>query len=195
MTTFPVLMHVALDATDVRALADFYRELLGLQYRPGDEVQPEAAPEQDDWLVLVDDGGQRVLAVNQVEELARSTWPADDIPKQILPCAHGRGPGAPPPARRGDRGECPVRSHGRGGRTALRTRRSGRAPLLHSCGIGVVDRRCQSSSCSSAVVHRTRIASRVCSSGRCSWCTARVLPVAAGSTRSCTVDGAAHPAG
>jgi hypothetical protein len=37
MSAYPVLVHTALDATDVRALAEFYRELLGLQYRPGDE--------------------------------------------------------------------------------------------------------------------------------------------------------------
>ena len=33
----PVLRQVVLDATDVRALAEFYRRLLDLQYRPGDE--------------------------------------------------------------------------------------------------------------------------------------------------------------
>ena len=30
----PVLRHVVLDTTDVRALAEFYRRLLDLQYRP-----------------------------------------------------------------------------------------------------------------------------------------------------------------
>src|SRR5262245_28476069 len=33
MSTYPVLMHTALDTTDVRRLAEFYRELLGLRYR------------------------------------------------------------------------------------------------------------------------------------------------------------------
>jgi hypothetical protein len=34
MTTFPVLMHTALDATDCRELAEFYRQFLGLRYPP-----------------------------------------------------------------------------------------------------------------------------------------------------------------
>ena len=35
--TFPVLDQVVLDTTDVRALAEFYRKLLGYVYRAGDE--------------------------------------------------------------------------------------------------------------------------------------------------------------
>lgn len=77
----PQLMHVALDATDCRGLAEFYRELLGLRYRPGDE--PGATPEPAEWLVLVDDDGRRALAVNAVDELERATWPLDDVPKQM----------------------------------------------------------------------------------------------------------------
>ena len=30
MTTYPTIVQVVLDATDVRALAEFYRELFGL---------------------------------------------------------------------------------------------------------------------------------------------------------------------
>ena len=76
---FPKLMHTALDAVDCRGLAEFYRELLGLRYRPGDEEGDDA-----DWLVLVDAAGQRVLAFNQVAELHRPTWPAsEDVPKQM----------------------------------------------------------------------------------------------------------------
>ena len=78
MPDFPVLMHTALDATDVRALAEFYRELLGLRYRPGDEP-----PLDEGWLVLVDEGGRRVLAFQQVSTLPRPDWPADEIPKQM----------------------------------------------------------------------------------------------------------------
>src|SRR5665647_2353990 len=33
----PILRQVVLDTIDVRALAEFYRRLLDLQYRPGDE--------------------------------------------------------------------------------------------------------------------------------------------------------------
>ena len=62
MTDYPVLMHTALDATDVRGLAEFYRELLGVQYRPGDEPPVEGGIDDEDWLVLVDADGRRVLA-------------------------------------------------------------------------------------------------------------------------------------
>ncbi|MDX6283919.1 MAG: hypothetical protein QOH03_4990 [Kribbellaceae bacterium] len=72
-------MHTALDATDARALAEFYRSLLGLQYRPGDEEPSD----DDDWLVLVDAGGKRKLAFQRVDALPRSTWPADGVPMQL----------------------------------------------------------------------------------------------------------------
>jgi catechol 2,3-dioxygenase-like lactoylglutathione lyase family enzyme len=83
MPGYPQLMHTALDATDVRALAEFYRELLGLHYRPGEEVPTDGSPDDADWLVLLDTDGRRVLAFNQVAELARPTWPRDDVPKQM----------------------------------------------------------------------------------------------------------------
>ena len=83
MPGFPVLMHTALDSTDVRGLAEFYRELLGLQYRPGDEPPTDGSVDDEDWLVLVDDVGNRKLAFNQVDQLARSTWPSDEVPKQM----------------------------------------------------------------------------------------------------------------
>ena len=83
MTEFPVLMHTAVDTTEARPLAEFYRELLGLRYRPGDEPPTDGSPDDNDWLVLLDAGGRRVLAVNQVEVLHRSTWPSDEVPKQL----------------------------------------------------------------------------------------------------------------
>jgi hypothetical protein len=82
MPDFPVLMHTALDATDCRGLAEFYRRFLGLHYRPGDEV-PASGDDDADWLVLLDDRGYRVLAVNRVPTLARSTWPTHEVPKQM----------------------------------------------------------------------------------------------------------------
>ena len=82
MSTYPVLMHTALDATDVRGLAEFYRELLGVQYRPGSEP-PTDGPDDEDWLVLVDEDGNRVLALNQVPSLDRPSWPSHDVPKQM----------------------------------------------------------------------------------------------------------------
>ncbi len=82
MPDYPVLMHTALDATDCRGLAEFYRQFLGLRYRSGDEV-PADGSDDPDWLVLLDTAGHRVLAIQQVPDLARPTWPAHDVPKQM----------------------------------------------------------------------------------------------------------------
>lgn len=83
MSSYPVLMHTAVDATDVRGLAEFYRELLGLRYRPGDDPPTDGSADEEDWLVLVDDDGHRILAFQEVRSLARPTWPSDDVPKQM----------------------------------------------------------------------------------------------------------------
>ena len=83
MRGFPELMHTALDATDVRGLAEFYRELLGVRYRPGDEPPTDGSADDEDWLVLVDADGGRVLAFQEVPTLDRPTWPAHDVPKQM----------------------------------------------------------------------------------------------------------------
>ncbi|WP_242001867.1 VOC family protein [Kribbella steppae] len=76
-------MHTALDTTDVRGLAEFYRKLLGLRYRPGDERPADGSVDDADWLVLVDDDGNRQLAFQQVSVLPRSTWPSHDVPMQL----------------------------------------------------------------------------------------------------------------
>jgi catechol 2,3-dioxygenase-like lactoylglutathione lyase family enzyme len=83
MTEYPQLLHTAIDTTDARALAEFYRQLLGLRYRPGDEAPPTGEEDDADWLVLVDRGGARALAFQQVERLERTTWPAHDVPMQM----------------------------------------------------------------------------------------------------------------
>ena len=84
-TGFPVLRQVALDSTDARRLAEFYRELLGYQYRPGDEPPAPGAddPRARDWLVLVHPSGAPRIAFQPVAELPHSTWPASDIPQQL----------------------------------------------------------------------------------------------------------------
>ncbi|MCW2785887.1 MAG: glyoxalase [Marmoricola sp.] len=82
MSSYPVLMHTALDATDCRGLAEFYRELLGLAYRPGDEV-PADRDDDAAWLVLLDVRGNRVLAFQEVPTLERATWPSNDVPQQL----------------------------------------------------------------------------------------------------------------
>jgi len=64
MSDYPQLLHTVLDATDARGLAEFYRQLLGLRYRPGHEP-PTDGPDEADWLVLVDEDGVRKLAFPQ----------------------------------------------------------------------------------------------------------------------------------
>ncbi len=82
---FPRLRQVVLDCTDARALAEFYRQLLGLQYRPGDELPPNGEPDPrgQDWLVLRDADGVPRLAFQQVAELPEATWPTGPHPQQL----------------------------------------------------------------------------------------------------------------
>ena len=81
MGTHPQLLHTVLDAVDVRREAEFWRELLGLVYRPGDEV-PEGDDDLD-WLVLLHPDGRRCLAFQAVAEQPRTTWPSPDVPMQL----------------------------------------------------------------------------------------------------------------
>ena len=83
MAEYPRLLHTAVDTTDARGLAEFYRQLLGLRYRPGDEPPADGAADVADWLVLVDQGDARVLAFQEVERLERTTWPTHDVPMQM----------------------------------------------------------------------------------------------------------------
>lgn len=80
--THPQILHTVLDTTDVRGLAEFYRRLLGLVYRPGDEP-PEQGPDDADWLVLTRPDGTRTLAFQQVESLTPTTWPSHEVPMQL----------------------------------------------------------------------------------------------------------------
>lgn len=81
--TYPRLLHTVLDSTRPRELAEFYRVLLGLQYRPGDEPPNGRTPDDADWLVLTDADGTRKLAFQQVDHLPRTTWPRHDVPMQL----------------------------------------------------------------------------------------------------------------
>lgn len=83
MTEYPQLLHTVLDTTDVRALAEFYRHLLGLRYRQGDEPPADGDADDADWLVLLAPNGTRQLAFQQVERLERTTWPSHDVPMQL----------------------------------------------------------------------------------------------------------------
>lgn len=80
----PRLRQVVLDCTDARALAEFYRSLLGLVYRPGDEP-PEAGRPDDrghDWLVLRTPDGSPQIAFQQVDQLPAASWPEGPVPQQ-----------------------------------------------------------------------------------------------------------------
>ncbi|HVV12175.1 VOC family protein [Amycolatopsis sp.] len=82
---FPVLRQTVLDCPDARALAEFYRRLLGFHYRHGDE--PPAGGEPDtqagEWLVLRNPGGGGQLAFQPVPGLPEATWPEGPVPQQL----------------------------------------------------------------------------------------------------------------
>jgi catechol 2,3-dioxygenase-like lactoylglutathione lyase family enzyme len=81
----PGWRSVVLDTTDARALAEFYRQLLGYEYQAGDELPPAGQddPNGRDWLMLQQGAGGPMLAFQQVEELPASTWPGTDVPQQL----------------------------------------------------------------------------------------------------------------
>ena len=83
MSEYPRLFQTVLDTENARELAEFYRELLGLQYRDGDEPRDNHSDDESDWLVLVDSAGGRTLAFQQVTTLTRTTWPATAVPMQL----------------------------------------------------------------------------------------------------------------
>lgn len=66
MSAYPVLVHTAIDATNCRGLAEFYRQFLGLRYRPGDEIPADGSDDDPGWLVLPDPAGRRVFAFQDV---------------------------------------------------------------------------------------------------------------------------------
>jgi catechol 2,3-dioxygenase-like lactoylglutathione lyase family enzyme len=83
MPEYPEIVQTAIDTTDPRALAEFYREMFGLKYRSGDEPPADGVADDADWLVLVDDTGARKLAFQLVDRLERTTWPSHDVPMQM----------------------------------------------------------------------------------------------------------------
>jgi len=82
---FPDLWQVVLDTTDARALAEFYRQLLGLRYRSGDELPSadDAEPVEPDWLVLQDAAGMTRVAFQRVDALPKVTWPTGPVAQQL----------------------------------------------------------------------------------------------------------------
>jgi hypothetical protein len=82
---FPVIRQTVLDATDPRRLAEFYRQLFGLRYRPGDEPPGPGQPDPKGlgWLVLRSPAGGGALAFQKVGELPEATWPDGPVPQQL----------------------------------------------------------------------------------------------------------------
>ncbi len=80
---YPRLLQTALDTTDARLLAEFYRQFLGYVYRPGDEPPVDGTADDADWLVLTDADGIRKLAFQQVGEMTPTTWPRHEVPQQL----------------------------------------------------------------------------------------------------------------
>jgi catechol-2,3-dioxygenase len=83
MPGYPTLLHTAIDARDCRGLAEFYRQLLGLRYRAGEEIPTDGSDDDADWLVLLDEEGNRVLTVQDKKDTTPPTWPSEQIPMQM----------------------------------------------------------------------------------------------------------------
>jgi catechol 2,3-dioxygenase-like lactoylglutathione lyase family enzyme len=83
--TFPVIRQTVLDTTDPRRLAEFYRRLFGLRYRPGDEPLGAGQPDLrgQGWLVLKSPDGGAGLAFQKVGELPEVMWPDGPVPQQL----------------------------------------------------------------------------------------------------------------
>jgi hypothetical protein len=81
---YPSYRQVVIDTTAARPLAEFYRQLLGLHYRPGHEPPPAGQPDPfgETWLVLLDERGHRI-AIQQVPALPQATWPEGPRPQQM----------------------------------------------------------------------------------------------------------------
>jgi catechol 2,3-dioxygenase-like lactoylglutathione lyase family enzyme len=80
-----MLRQVVLDCVDARTAAEFWRQLLGFAYRPGDEPPPAGQPDPAarDWLGLRDPAGRAGVAFQPVAELAEPTWPDQAVPQQL----------------------------------------------------------------------------------------------------------------
>jgi catechol 2,3-dioxygenase-like lactoylglutathione lyase family enzyme len=73
----PTLRQTVLDCRDPRRLAEFYRALLGYDYRPGDETLEDG----EDWLVLRPPAGGHALAFQGNLEYVPPVWtPEPDWP-------------------------------------------------------------------------------------------------------------------
>ncbi len=78
MSEFPRLIATVLDAEDAPRLAAFWRDFLGLSYRPG-----QGPADDPGFIVLDDDQGAPTLAVQQIGSHTPPTWPGGDTPAQL----------------------------------------------------------------------------------------------------------------
>ncbi|HEV2426808.1 MAG TPA: VOC family protein [Acidimicrobiales bacterium] len=84
-TTVPVIRQVVFDSLNARRAAEFWRQLLDLAYREGHSPPPAGVDDSRgrEWLNLRTTSGAPVLAFQQVDELASSTWPNSGVPQQL----------------------------------------------------------------------------------------------------------------
>ncbi|SFF27170.1 Glyoxalase/Bleomycin resistance protein/Dioxygenase superfamily protein [Actinoplanes philippinensis] len=82
--TVPILRAFVLDTTDARRLAEFYRQLLDLEYREGDEPPPAGSddPRGRSWLQLRARDGAFRLSFQQTSGVRPTSWPGDEVPQQ-----------------------------------------------------------------------------------------------------------------
>ena len=81
--SYPRIAQVVLDTQDARMLAEFYRQLFGLEYRESDAPPPPGEPDDRDWLVLRNPHGGPVLAFQQTDGVQPSTWPDASVPQMF----------------------------------------------------------------------------------------------------------------
>src|ERR1700722_13922443 len=82
---FPVIRQTVLDTTDPRRLAEFYRQVFGLQYPRGEAPPAPGQPDRkgQDWLILTSPAGGVALAFQKVGQLLGATWPDGPVPQQM----------------------------------------------------------------------------------------------------------------
>ena len=68
--SYPTVLQTVLDCREPRRLGDFYRDLLGYTYRPGDETPTGG----EDWLVLRAPHGVHGLAFQLNAEYVAPVW-------------------------------------------------------------------------------------------------------------------------
>jgi len=83
VSSYPGLLHTDINARDCRGPGEFYRQLLWLRYRDGDEPPTDGSPDEADWLVLLDEDGNRVLTIQEKKDTTPRTWPSETVPMHM----------------------------------------------------------------------------------------------------------------